>query len=358
MNLTVNSQLLAAELRLLTKVAPSKPTIAILGHVRLKAEVGALALQATDLEVGLSTRCPAEVHVPGVIALPVAKVLALVEQFPDADVSLALDQTSQVTVRCGAFASRLRALPAEDFPTLPEVEGTSCVLNAEGLQRLIARTRHAGTVEDTRYFLHGALLTLAGPTATMVATDSHRLALATGPRPDGEDARVIIPARALDLLARQTETGDLTFTVGTRHLFFQAGERLLTSRTIDGQFPQYDRVIPKGNDKIVSVGRDALAAALHRMEVLSDRNRAVSFDFTPRSLHLSSSSVEVGSADEDLAISYDGPPLKVAVDGGYVLDFLAVASESTITLTLKDPTSAMLLTSGSDHTEVIMLMRM
>ena len=351
MNCTVNSQRLAAELRLLNKIVPSKPAIAILGHVLLKADGDALGFYATDLEVGMSTSCPASVHEPGRIALPVGKFLALVEQFSDADVSISLGG-QQVIVQCGGFRSRLLASPADDFPEMPAPDGTTCLLDMEALRQLIACTRYAVASVGNKHVLRGALLTLSGSVAAMVGTDGKRLVLATKGR-TGPDVTAIVPAKTLDVLADQG-VGDVKMTVGTRHLFFQMDGRLLVSRMIDGEYPKYERIIPRDNDKIVSVDRITLAAALRRVAVVEE---AVFIDVASGSLELTASSAEVGSASEKIAVDYEGLPLKVCVNGSYVLDFLNAALGQTITMALKDAKSAMLLTDGSDHICVVMLMR-
>ncbi len=354
MQLTVNSQSFAAELRLLAKIAPTKPAIPILSHVLLRAD-DTLRLYATDLELALITTCPARITTPGVVALPVAKLLAMVEQFVDGDVSIAFDK-GKATIKSGAFKSTLQVMPPEDFPSLPEPEGIRGALDGRAFRQMIGRTRYAVTSEDTRYFLSGALLTLAGPTAAMCATDGKRLALATMPR-IGADARIIIPSKTLGVLASQSDA-NVELTVGAQHLFFASGERLLISRMIDGEFPRYERIIPKSNDKVVPLDRAAFAAALRRVGLVSEENRAVYLALSSQTLDLSSSSVEVGSADERLTVNYEGDELRICVSSGYVLDFLNAAVGSSVTMALKDASSALLFSDGDDSIAVIMPLRL
>ncbi len=354
MQIVVNSQILATELRLLNKITPQKPAIAILGHVRISADDG-LHLYATDMEVGLSTSCPARVERPGVLALPAARLLALVEQFPDADVSIGVDK-GQASVTCGAFRSRLQSLPANDFPASPEVSGTSYQLDAEAFRQLIARTRYAVNAASSKYILKGALLTMTGDGAAMVATDSRRLALATMAR-TGPDGSMVVPVKALDMLAGGGEQGMLEVTVGDKHIAFALNGRLLASRTIDGKFPAYERIVPQDNDLTVTVDRLALTSALRRIVLVSEDNRATYFAASAGQLELTTQSAEVGAAAEVVKALYDGTPLKVCVNAGFVLDFLNAASSSTVTLKLKDAKSPMLLMDGDDHVGVIMLLK-
>jgi DNA polymerase-3 subunit beta len=314
-----------------------------------------LRLSATDLELALSTTCQARIEQPGVVALPVARLLSMCEQFTDGDVSIALDK-QQVIIKSGAFKSRLQAMSPDDFPALPVPEGASSLLEGRAFRQMIDRTRYAVAQESSRYLIQGALLTLAGPVAAMCATDSKRLALASMTRA-GADARVILPTKTLDALAAGSEI-DIEFTIDERHLFFASGDRLLVSRTIDGQFPAYERIIPRNNPHQVIIERSLFAAALRRVGLVSEDNKAVYLAFSPQAMELSSSSAEVGSADERLTVGYDGPELKVCVNGSFVLDFLNAAGGQTVTLALKDEKSAMLFTDGEDHLAVIMGMRL
>lgn len=352
MIVTVNSQALVAELRLLSKVVPTKPAIAILSYVLLRADEG-LSLCATDLEVALGTSCPARVDAPGAVVLPCAKLLTLCEQFTDGDVIVAADKQA-VTIKCGAFTSKLQTLADADFPKVPSVEGASSVVDGDVLKELIGRTRYAINATTSKYILKGALLTLAGPVAAMVATDAKRLALATASR-TGPDARFVIPVKALDALVGHL-SGDCEVTLGEKHLFFASGGRLLSSRTIVGQFPAYEKIIPRDNALVATVDRLALAAALRRVNLVSEEDGAVYFGVEPGRLTLSSSSAEVGTADEVVSAGCDFT-LKVCMNGGYVLDFLNAARNKAVTMAFKDANSQALLNDGDDHVAVIMTMR-
>lgn len=363
MHITINSQRLAAELRLLCKVAPTKPAIQILGYILLEAEEGKVTLYATDLEIGLACTCEADVSEPGRVALPAANFLAMVEQFEDGDVELAAGPgQSYVAMRCGAFKSRLQVLASDDFPDAPAAEGKSSTLDAAAFRRLIERTRYAINAGSSKTFLQGALLTLSGEAAAMAATDGKRLALATATN-GGSDARVIIPAKTLDVLSLQAEAGEIELIVGARHLFFRMDHRLLVSRAFEDKFPKYEQSIPHANDRVVTVGRNALAAALRRVRLVSPETKAIYFALEPNALHLSSSSAEVGSADEVVPVAYEGPSFRICASGAYVLDFLEAAGGQSVTIMLKEPSSAgqqknaMLLMDGPDHLGVIMLMK-
>lgn len=353
MNVTINSQELAAELRLLNKVVPTKPTLAILSHALIQAEEQGIVLHATDLEMALTSPCPGRVDMPGHAAVPVAKLLAMVEQFADADVLLTSDG-KQVGVSCESFRGRLQAMPTEDFPTKPTVEGTTVSIEASALRGLIAKTRHALNASGAKHMLKGALLTFVGDAVAMVTTDGQRLSLATTPR-SGVDLDIIIPAKTLDVLAGSAE-GGMEVTVGARHLFFALKGRLLTSRMLEGKFPAYDRIIPRDNTITIQAERTTLAAALRRVVLTAEETQAVYLNLIPGWMRMSSASVGIGSASEDVAIGYEGPELKVCVNGAYLLDFLNAASGASVTLALKDERGSLLMTDG-DHLGIVALMR-
>jgi DNA polymerase-3 subunit beta len=352
MQIVVNSQSLATELRLLAKVVPTKPAIAILSHVLLTADTD-LRFWATDLEVGFSSGCQATVVDPGNVALPAARFLSLVEQFPNADVSIQTDG-AKVLVVCGAFKSKLMALPVDDFPMPPPVDGVSNTIDGNAFRRLIARTEYAISKTSQKFMLQGALFALAGDAAAMVATDGKRLALATASR-TGSDVSLVIPAKALDVLVGSD--GDVDVIVGPKHMQFTYGGRTLTSRMIEGKFPAYERIIPRDNELTVIVQRHELAAALRRIVLVSEDNRATYLLVEAGKLTLAARSAEVGQADEAVKVEYSGEPLKVCVNGSYVLDFLEAASGATVTLQLKDASSAMMMLDGDDHVGVVMLLK-
>ncbi len=356
MKLTINSQVLAAELRLLNRVVPTKPAIAILSHALLSAGLEGIAFHATDMEVALTGPCQGIVEEAGQTAVPVAKLLQMVEQFAEGDVTL--HGTGQsLAVRCGAFSSKLQAMPVDDFPMQPEVKGAAVQLDAAGLRTLIAKTRHAINAAGAKHALKGALLTFVGGNVAMVATDGQRLALATTTR-QGEDLDVVVPVKALDVLAGGAEEGALELTVGDRHLFFASGGRLLTSRRLEGKFPSYERIIPSEevNRLKVQADKHALSAALRRVILTAEETEAVFMHFASGSVTLASASVGIGSANEGVAVLYEGEAFKACVNGAYLLDFLNAASGSQVTLALAGPMGSLLATDG-DHLGVIALMR-
>jgi DNA polymerase-3 subunit beta len=322
---------------------------------------------ATDLEVALRSKCTATVTKPGSLTLPAKKFYEIVKSLPDTDIRVSEDK-SGVHVAADRFNSRMQTLPREDFPTLPETSGaTRATLPRSAVKEMVAKTQFAITGEDTRYFLNGAQFVLGATSMSLVATDGHRLALVTAPRSaeaGAEESKAILPKKTLGELARllSESDGDIAYERGENHLFFEVGGRLLISRMIDGQFPAYERVIPKGNDKHIEFERDRLTNAVKRVALLSnERSRAVKFLIDKGKVEVASSSPELGEASEQLPVDYAGASMQICFNAQYVLDFLAAVSTDVVSLELKDEVSQAVMkpvgAEGYDYTYVIMPMR-
>jgi DNA polymerase-3 subunit beta len=370
MELVVRKNELLRELQLFQGIVERKNTIPILANVLVEAEGSEVRLLATDLEVGLRSRCEASVAKAGAVTVPAKKLYEIVKALPETDVRIEEDKGG-VRVAADRFDSRLQTLPREDFPTLPQAgDGGSVTLTGSVIRQMVSRTHFAITGEDTRYFLNGALFVLRDQDMSLVATDGHRLALVSVPRErsagakDGEEIRVILPRKTLMELGRllAEQEGEVVFSRGENHLFFRIGDRVLISRMIDGQFPAYERVIPKANDKRIDFERDRLTNAVKRVALLSnERSRAVRFHAGKDKVEIVSSSPEFGEAKEELIVDYAAAATEICFNAQYVLDFLGVVETEGVTLEFKDEMSQAVLKptgpEGYDYTYVIMPMR-
>lgn len=356
LDVTINSQVLARELKLLDKIVTGKPAMPMLANVLLQTDGDQLNLAATDLEVAMTTSCSSWNQMQGRITIHAKRLLQIVDQLPNADVRLVGDATS-LQLTSGNFRTKLQTMSADDFPDLAQVQGTTVTFPAQSFRLMIDRTRFAVSAKGEKRELAGALMVLTEDgKATMVATDGKRLALSTL-KVTGAPVSALLPIKTLDVLASLDHQGDLELTSSERHLFFKMGDRVLTSRTIDGKFPAYERVIPRNNDKIVQVGRSAMAAALRRVGLISEESQAVSLNFANDLLTIESRAAQIGEADETVAANYQGDPISVVVNWQYVLDFLEAASSQTIEVNLKDSVSPVLMADGDDYLNVIMVIK-
>ena len=377
MELSVRKTDLLRELQLFQGIIERKNTIPILANVLIEANSDSdVQLLATDLEVGLRSRCPASVTRGGALTIPAKKLYEIVRALPETDIHIKQGSKGAVKVTADRFDSRMQTLPREDFPTLPEAAGVSVVsLPRSLLREMVTKTQFAITGEDTRYFLNGALFMLKPDKMSLVATDGHRLALVSAKREKGknkksdseqgvDELQAILPKKTLWELSRLLADGDgdVKYEYGENHLFFEVDGRQLISRTIDAQFPAYERVIPKGNDKKVEFERDRLASAIKRVSLLSsERSGAVNFHIDNNKIDITSSSPEVGEATETLSVDYTSAPLKISFNAQYILDFLNVVDTDSVQLEFKDEMSQAVMrpvgANGCDYTYVIMPMR-
>ena len=381
MELVVRKVDLLRELQLFQGIVERKNTIPILANVLIEADGDEVKLLATDLEVGLRSRCAASVAKSGSLTLPAKKLYEIIKALPDTDIRIE-ENKSGVKVAADRFDSRMQTLPREDFPSLPEATGSfTATLPRDVLKHMVSKTQFAITGEDTRYFLNGALFIQRPESMSLVSTDGHRLALITVPRAPGkgepgqgqpglgksvgdEEERVILPRKTLLELGRLLSEGegDIRYERGENHLFFDIGGRMLISRMIDGQFPAFERVIPKTNDKRVEFDRDRLTSAVKRVALLSnERSRAVKFQIDKSKVEIASSSPEFGEAKEVLIVEYDSTPVTICFNAQYVLDFLAVVETDSVGLEFKDEMSQAVMkpvgADNYDYTYVIMPMR-
>jgi DNA polymerase III subunit beta len=368
MELVVRKSDLLRELQLFQGIVERNNTIPVLANVLMEADGEELRFLATDLQVALRSRCAASVAKAGKLTLPAKKLFEIIRVLPETDVRIEQDK-SGVKVAAERFDSRIQTMPADDFPSLPKATGEFTLSLPSGLlAQMIARTQFATTSDDTRYFLNGVLLVASATQFALVATDGHRLALATAAREGNgpaEEIRVILPRKTVAELGRlllEVE-GEIQYERQENHLFFKVGDRVLISRMIEGQFPAFERVVPKGNDKVVEFERERLASALKRVGLLSpERSRAVKFSIEPGKAEVSSSSPEFGEAKETIQVDeYAGPPLQIGFNGQYVLQFLDVVATDKVALELKDEVSQAVMKpigqDGFDYTYVLMPMR-
>ena len=373
MDFSVRKSDLLRELQLFQGIIERKNTIPILANILIETKGNnEVQLLATDLEVGLRSKCPASVTKQGSLTIPAKKIYEIVRALPETNIKIQQSAKEAVKLSAEKFNSRMQTLPRDDFPTLPETTPNSMVSLPRGvLREMVTKTQFAITGEDTRYFLNGALFILEAEEMSLIATDGHRLALVsvkhnkkTSKKNKKENLKAILPKKTLWELSRLLVDGesDVQYECGENHLFFEVDNRQLISRVIDAQFPAYERVIPQGNNKQVEFERDRLTGAIKRVALLSsERSRAVKIDIKKNVADITSNSPEVGEATETLAIDYQGSPLEICFNAQYILDFLGAVDSDNVQLEFKDETSQAVMRpvgdGGCDYTYVIMPMR-
>jgi DNA polymerase-3 subunit beta len=353
-----------------TSVVERRTTIPILSNVLLKASANALQFKATDLEREVLEEAPADVSQPGAATVPAHILHDIVRKLPDgAEVEIKRDaEKERLTLTSGHSRFALQTLAPEDFPDLAAGElNHKFEVDAKDLKRLIDKTRFAISTEETRYYLNGIYLHSAtrGKEATLraVATDGHRLAQAELPLPAGAAGMpgIILPRKTVNELHRLLEDSQATISVGVSasKVRFEIGTITLTSKLIDGTFPDYARVIPKGNDKVLKVSNTEFKSAVDRVSTIaSERGRAVKLNINRNKLVLSVNNPEGGSATEEIGVEYDATPLEIGFNARYLLDIAGQLETDTAQFQLADPGSPTMVKDGSDDGALYVLMPM
>ena len=370
MRLVIERSELLRALGHVTSVVERRTTIPILSNVLLKASGQQLEFKATDLEREVIEQAPAEVTTPGALTVPAHMLHDIVRKLPDgAEVELVRDpERDRLTLTSGHARFALQTLPAEDFPDLAAGEMThSFQITANDLKRLLDKTRFAISTEETRYYLNGIYLHPAKTddqaTLRAVATDGHRLAQVELPCPMGADGMpgIIIPRKTVHELYRLLEASDAEVKAGVSpsKVRFEIGNVTVTSKLIDGTFPDYGRVIPQGNDKVLKVSNIQFTKAVDRVSTIaSERGRAVKLNLAEDKMVLSVNNPEGGSATEEIGVEYAAAPLEIGFNARYLLDIAGQLESDTAVFRLADPGSPTMVRDGGDDSALYVLMPM
>jgi DNA polymerase-3 subunit beta len=346
MEFSVSKSDLVRELGLTQGVVEKKTTIPILSNILIETDKDQVWLTATDLELGIRCACPARIKKEGAGTIPARRLLDYVRLLPDADVQVKLQENQWASLVCGRSRTRIAGMSRESFPELPQMPEVLARLPLATLSQMIQRTIFAISAEESRFTLNGALLILSSSGIIMVATDGHRLSMIEHTVPLELEAayKALLPKKAmLEILKLASDNGDaqIDFAGNENHLFFQVEKRLLLGRKLTGNFPDYERVLPKEHAHSVSIGRDDLRSALERVSQFSDeRSRAVRLKVAAGELQVHSSISETGESEETIPVEYTGPDLEIGFNAQYLLDFLRVVDQTEVEFHFKDSNSA------------------
>jgi DNA polymerase-3 subunit beta len=347
-------------------VIEAKRTLPILSHLLFEAKGDTITLSGTDLDVSMQTSLRGDVKHEGIVAISGKKLYEIVRELPDSPVDLRWEEGHNVEILCAKSSFRLKGVNPEEFPALPEIpEGVGITIAAETLRTMIPKTLFAVSTDQTRPTLTGAFLQVEDGELLMVATDGHRLSLVKAPiyaAKEGAALEAIIPRKALAELGKmiKEETGDVRLVpLGTQIAFVLNGSRLIT-RLIEGQFPNYEQVLPSASGPGALLRREDLLGALRRAATISgDRATPTVLELKADRLLISCTNIDLGEAKEELAMEYRGPETTVGFSARYLLDFLGVVDETEVSMHIHDPLSPALFEpkKGEGFSCVIMPMR-
>lgn len=370
MEFSITKNALQKELGFVQGIVERKNTIPALSNILIES-VGenTIRLIGTDLDATLRCEAEAEVQTPGAMCVGARKLFDIARTLPDATVSFRKEENNWATVKCERSNFRLAGVERESFPEIPSFRSATVKMPAEVFKTFIDRTIFAITLEESRYTLSGAKFMLDKTGARMITTDGHRLAYIErkdmGEGAPKETMDTLIPRKTLAELNKLTTgyDGEISLGADENHIYFEAGPRLLISRTLTGQFPNYEMVMPKNNDKIAIFDGAALGQAVRRVALMSDeRTRAIRLHLVPGSLNIAAQTAEEGEAKETVATEYAGEEIEIGFNAQYLQDFLNGVGDGQVAFEFKDGNSQAQLRLVSDtdydYKYVIMPMRL
>lgn len=342
MKLSIPQPQFLKNLQMVERAVNERSTLPILANVLLETTTNELTLTATDLDVGVQCRFPlTQPSESGAVALPARKLTTIIRELPEEMVTLEAKKNHTATLNCGSSSFRIPGLPAEDFPVLPPTDGNEGVkIQQAALKHLVNQTAYAMSMEETRFILNGALLATQKNNLIMVATDGRRLAVASEPiiGAPKQPLQAVIPAKTVRELGRLLEEDmDEVVMVPLKdnQLTFRFGGVTIVTRLIEGQFPAYEKVIPPISKHSMTCPRQTLTNAIRRAGLMTTAtSQAVVFEVSRNKLVVSKESAELGSAREEMDVSYDGEAMTIAFNPEFWLDVLKILPTEEISIEL------------------------
>ena len=363
MKFSINRESLLRPLQQVAGVVERRQTLPILSNVLMKVGTSELSLTGTDLEVELVGKVEVSGADAGEVTVPARKFMDICRQLPDkADIQIDL-QDQHLVVKSGRFRSTLSTLGAQDFPAVEtSVDELTIRLNSKALKNLLDKTGFAMAQQDVRFFLNGMLLEIGEGVVRAVATDGHRLALNSLEVPEAKtEKQVILPRKGVLELQRllQEVDGDVVLTIGSNHLGAATDEFALTTKLLDGKFPDYERVIPRDGNRVILADKEELRQALSRTAILSNEKfRAIRVSFTNGIIQLSANNPEQEEAEETVSVAYQGDAVEIGFNVSYLQDVLGVLDSEKVRITVLDANSSALLEEPENDDAIYVVMPM
>jgi len=345
MRFTISREKLQEGLAAVASSVPTKTTLPVLSNILIETTDRGIRLSGTDLDIAVSTEVLADVEMSGAVTIPAKKLSEISRELLPAPVRIAAANEQRVTLECGKSKFKLLGIPRDEFPTFPAVRfNESWRVRSGELHKLISHTSFAVSTEESRPILNGVLWELRADHMRMVATNGHRLAKMQVPI-DGTTApasEFIVPPKALDQVKRLFPAEeDLEIARGDNHLGFRSPFTAVYTRLIEGPYPNYEQVIPRDNDRIAIADKAALAGALRRMAIVaSDQTHRIRMSFNSGMVRFSVQTPDLGEAQDELAVRYEGDPLDIGFNASYLLEILKYIPTEEVKLTFKAPERA------------------
>ena len=364
MKIVIQRDILLHALQQVIGAVEKRNTMPALANIKFRAtEEGQIELTGTDLEIELQATINHPVETAGEVTLPARKLMDICKALPEGSELTIEADSNKALVRSGRSRFSLITLPATEFPVLDEIQSSKTFTIKQGaLKNLIERTAFAMAHQDVRYYLNGLMMEVTPQHIRTVATDGHRLALSkTEADIDTESSQqVIIPRKGIQELSRLLDDSEeATLSISANHFRVSMPGLRFTSKLIDGRFPDYERVLPKGSDKEIIMDREPLRQALSRASILSnEKYRGIRLMISHNSLRIQAHNPEQEEAEDELEINYSGDELEVGFNVNYLLDVLNTVKDEQVRIQLKDPNSSALLNGQNSPDDVYVVMPM
>jgi len=363
MNFEIDKREFIKGLGLMQSVAGRKTTLPILSHILLEWEENSLYLTGTDLETGIREELTAKIHQKGKASVSAKKLYEIVRELPEETIQIQKKDNQWITLQCGKSLFNLAGLDPEEFPSLPTYEEENfSMVSTQLIREMIEKTAFAASNEESRYHLNGVLFAQSKQGGKeilrMVATDGHRLSLIDreNQKIRGiEEKGIIIPKKGVleikKIIGDRDGEGEMGIYFNSTHGFFKLGRSLTVIRLIDGEFPEYEQVVPKGNDKKLVMVKEKIVSSLRRVSTMAnERMEGVKFSLKKNTVEMSSYHQDFGDAKEEVEVVYEGPPLQVGFNARYLIEALNVIDAEEVLMELKDEGSPGILRPSSSAT--------
>lgn len=362
MKCVLSKEALLNGLQIVQNVVTSRTTLPILGNALIEAGENEIVVSTTDLDTGIRATIEADVKKPGATTLPAKRLVNIVRELPSSELELEVDGKHQASIRSGASFFKIMGLPEEDFPAFPKAEDAKLFRIKQGeFKEMLRRTAYAISTDESRYVLNGELLCFKEGKLTIVATDGRRLALTETEMefPQSSECEVILPTKAVQELQRILKGDeDMQILLSENQIAFDLGSIFLTTKLIEGNYPNYKQVIPTETKMRVNVERELLLNAAHRVALLSsDKSNSVKLSFSKNNLEIMANTPEVGEARENLPVDFDGEEFEIAFNPGFLMDPLRNLDSDEIHFDFIDDLSPGIIRYNQPFLYVLMPMR-